>query len=175
MPEANRSLGDLRDLAWPLYVAGFLMLALPLGDLASNVWPPRMGQVEWRFGTLGLMAGFLLTPVLGVFMIAASAALLEHRVVQRVLAILNITAAVLMIGLTVIFALDWLQFRATIPPEGQGTMDLGSAKALAKDAVVALVLLWLGIVGWRISRRHGPAHGRHSAPPLIRDSGHSPA
>jgi len=152
------------------------MVALPLADLASNVWPPRLGQVEWRFGTLGLMAGFLLTPVLGVFMIAASAALLDHRVVQRILAILNIVAAITMIGLMVIFALDWLQFRATIPPDGQGTMDVGSGKALVKDALVALVLLWAGIVGWRISRQHGSARGRHrSSPPLIRESGSPPA
>jgi len=155
-------------LAWPIYGIGAIMIVSPLVDLAANVWPPRLGQLAWRFGTAGLVSGFLLTPVFGIVMLGLSAALLDHRIAQRILAVLNVCVAIGLIALVVIFGLDWLQFRATVPPEGRPTMDLGSLKAMGTDAVVALMLLWLGFVGWRVSRKHPGDRGRRPAP-LIRE------
>lgn len=172
MRDLERALRNTQALAWPLYGAGLLMIVLPAADLVANVWPANVGQLEWRFGTVGLLAGYLLTPVFGVLMIAFGAALLGHRMLQRLLAIANVLAAVLFAGVIVIFALDWLQLRATLPAEARATMDLGSGKALFREAVVAALLLWLGIVGWRISRRsHGDARAARPSPPLVRKPG----
>jgi hypothetical protein len=164
----ERPLSDLRTLAWPIYVAGALTLVLPLADLLASVWPIRVGQLEWRFGTIGLLSGFTLSPVLGLIMGMTAAAVLEHRVVQRVFATVAMLGAVLLIGLTVIFAFDWLQYRAAAPEEAKSPMDTGSIKAIVKHVLVAGCLIWLGIAGWRAGRSHH--RGRHTQPPLIRDA-----
>jgi len=99
----------------------------------------------------------------------AAAAILEHRVVLRVLAVLNVVGTVLLIAIIVIFTLDWLQYRAAAPDEARPTMDAGSIKALIKHALVAASLLWLGIAGWRASRAEHRSH--RSKAPLIREPG----
>lgn len=169
MRDHERSLSNLRLIAWPVYLAGLLTALLPLIDLLASVWPPRLGQVEWRFGTLGLLSGFTLSPLLGLVMCMAAAAVLEHRIVQRVLAVLAFVAAVMMVAFVVIFSLDWLQFRAAAPAEARPGMDVGSVKAVFKHALVAASLLWLGVAGWRAGRREHRA--RHATPPLIREAG----
>ena len=167
MRDDERSLSTLRTLAWPVYVAGGLTLVLPLVDLLASVWPMRVGQLEWRFGTIGLLSGFTLSPVLGLVMCMAAAAVLEHRMVQRVFAAVGMLGAVLLIGFTVIFAFDWLQYRAAAPQEAKSPMDTGSIKAIIKHLLVAGTLIWLGIAGWRAGRP--PHRARHAQPPLIRD------
>lgn len=169
MSDHEHALANLRTIAWPVYVAGGLTLLLPLVDLLASVWPPRVGQVEWRFGTLGLLSGFTLTPLLGLIMCMAAAALLEHRVVQRILAVLSILCAVLLFAVIVIFAFDWLQFRASAPADARAGMDVGSVKAIVKHAVVGVAFLWLGFAGWRAGRRHGGSRARRPAAPLIRE------
>jgi hypothetical protein len=163
----DRSVSDFRTLAWPVYLAGALMIGLPLADLLANIWPVRLAQLEWRFGTVGLLSGFTLSPVLGLIMCVAAAAVLEHRVVQRVFATIGMLGAVLLIGLTVIFAFDWLQYRAAAPAEARPGMDTGSIKAIIKHALVAGGVIWLAIASWRVGR---PEHRvRHAQPPLVRD------
>lgn len=169
MRDHERSHSDLRAIAWPVYLAGLLTAMLPMVDLLASVWPPRLGQVEWRFGTLGLLSGFTLSPLLGLIMCMAAAAVLEHRIAQRVLAVLAFIGAVGMAAIIVIFSLDWLQFRAQAPAEARPGMDVGSVKAVIKHALVAASLVWLGIAGWRAGRREHRA--RHSTPPLIRETG----
>jgi chromate transport protein ChrA len=154
-------------IAWPAYLAGFLMFLFPLVDLMASVWPVRLGQLQWRFGTLGLLSGFTLSPVLGLIMCMVAAAILEHRVVQRVLGVVNVLGAVLLVAIIVIFSLDWLQYRAAAPDDARPTMDAGSIKAIIKHAVVAITLLWLGIAGWRAGKSEHRA--RRAKPPLIRE------
>jgi hypothetical protein len=169
MRDHEHSHTALRAIAWPVYFAGLLTALLPMIDLFASVWPPRLGQVEWRFGTLGLLSGFTLSPLLGLIMCMAAAAVLEHRIVQRVLAVVAFAAAVKMVAFSVIFSLDWLQFRAAAPAEARPGMDVGSLKAIAKHALMAVAFLWLGIAGWRAGR---PEHrARRSTPPLVRDAG----
>ena len=65
MTDLDTVVANLRKLAWPLYAVAVLMIVLPLGDLGASVWPPHPMQLQWRFGTFGLVSGFLLTPLFG--------------------------------------------------------------------------------------------------------------
>jgi hypothetical protein len=174
MSDHDRAHADLRTIAWPVYFAGALTLVLPLVDLLASVWPPRLGQVEWRFGTLGLLSGFTLSPLLGLIMCMAAAAVLEHRIVQRALAAVSMLGAVLLLAIVVIFALDWLQFRAAAPEDARRGMDIGSTKAILKHAIVAAAFLWLGFAGWRAGRGQGGRRERRQPTPLIREPDRPP-
>jgi hypothetical protein len=167
MPDRRRSV--LQHLAWPNYFVALILIVLPFVDLLTNVWPVRVSALEWRYGTLGLLSAFTLTPLLGIVLAVASAAVLDHRVVQRILGIMNLLGAVALVVVVVLFALDWLQMRPSIEPDPRRSMDVGAVKALAKHALVAVALGWLGIAGLRATRRERGDRGGRAPAPLIRE------
>jgi hypothetical protein len=170
----DREAEALRAYAWPAYLIALLLIVFPLVDVAANVWPPRLGDLQWRFGTVGLLAGFILTPLLGMLVAVAAAAIRGDRVFQRFVALLNLALALVLSVMFVVFALDWLQVRTTIPPSGHGTIDVGSVKALVRYAGVALALAWLGVMGWRVSRQSGGRSRRAKAPLIRQADGEAP-
>jgi purine-cytosine permease-like protein len=165
---SDRPRSVLQYFAWPSYFVALLLVVLPLADLVTNVLPVRVSAMEWRYGTLGLLSGFTLTPLLGIALAVVLAGLLDHRLLQRIIGFLNLLGAVLLVILIVLFALDWLQLRASVEPDPQHAMDIGALKALVKHLLVAIALGWLGIAGLRATRG-GAASRRRTAAPLIRE------
>jgi hypothetical protein len=120
------------------------MVALSLLDLVTNVWPLQAGLLEWRYGAWGLLSGYLLTPLLGMIMLAAAAALMGHARALAALFWVNLlVAAVLLVG-SVFFVLDVVQLRGAVPVGEQSRYDTGASKALLKHVLVAAALFWLG-------------------------------
>lgn len=165
----------LKALAWPTYFVAILLIVTPALDFAANVLPIRPSDVNWRYGSVGLLAGFLLTPLFGIMFALGAAAVLEHRLVLRVLSSLNVVVAVLLIFLIVFFALDALQVRAAIPgdapTETRSMFGIGAAKATIKYFTMAVCLGWLGIAGLRVTRRRKgerPLKPKRGAVPLVR-------
>jgi hypothetical protein len=167
---SDRAVAELKAFAWPAYCVAVLLVVTPLVDLVANVWPPRLSAVEWRFGTFGLLSGFLLTPLLGMVLATAAAALLEHRGAQRVFALLDLTGAALLMIVVVMLSLDWLQMRASIDPATRPAIDIGSVKSIGKHFGVTIALAWLGGVGWRASRPSAQARS-HQPAPMFRSEG----
>jgi hypothetical protein len=73
--------------------------------------------------------------------------------------------AVLLIAATLFFALDVLQLRAGIDPEGRSMFDVGAAKATIKHLMLAPALGWLGWVGIRVSKKS--SRGKRDSVPLM--------
>jgi chromate transport protein ChrA len=152
----DRSTTDvLRRLAWPTYFVAFLLVVITLMDLVSNIWPLRFGDHQWRYGTLGLLAGFLLTPLLGVVFAMVAAAILEHRVTLRVISILISVTAVLLLLAIPLFGLDAIQLRGTVNPEAKTLFDVGVIKAVIRHLTIAIALGWLGWAGFRATKGSG--------------------
>jgi len=166
---ADRPRSVLQFFAWPNYFVALLLIVLPFVDLVTNVWPVRLSALEWRYGTLGLLSGFTVTPLLGIVLAIASAALLDHRLLQRIIGFLNLLGAVALLVVVVLFALDWLQLRASVEPDPRRGMDIGAVKALAKHLLVAAALGWLGIAGVRATRGEAGSRGRRAPTPLMRE------
>ena len=134
----------IERLRLPLYAFAFLLVAHPLGDFVANVWPLRFGSVEWRYGVMGLLSGFLLTPMFGLALTLLVASIVGDRRVTVTVGWTSIAAGALLVVMTIFFALEILQFRSSVPAEGRGQFDIGSWKAVAKHLVTAPVLIWMG-------------------------------
>jgi hypothetical protein len=139
-------------LAAPLYFIALLLIVTPLIDLALNIAPFRFGEIRWRYGTAGLLSGFLLTPLLGAVVATAAAMMLGQARMVRVIALVNLAAAVLLLGVAGLFVLDALQLRGFTPPDELGIFDISVLKAGAKHLSTAIALLWLGAAGLRTVR-----------------------
>ena len=56
-----------------VYLFLISLVLWPLIDLLTNVWPPQLGTLQWRYGFMGLMAAFLNTPILALILAMAFA------------------------------------------------------------------------------------------------------
>ena len=163
----------MKALAWPGYFVAFTLIVSPAIDYLFTVWPVRAGDVQWRYGSLGILSGFLHTPLLGVVFLLGFAAVLGHRIVIRVVSIACVVLVPLVLIVEAVFALDMLQVRVAVPEEARSVYDTGAAKAAIKYMLMALALAWLGIAGIRATRLSGPQRrGKGGTPdmPLVRPS-----
>lgn len=142
------------------YGIAAILVLLPMLDLAANVWPWNPGNTGWRYGSYGIMAGFLLSPLTGLALGLATSSVFRHRRVRKVLAAVAGLAGLVVVTASVLYVLDALQIRASVPTEARQQFGIGTVKALAKNLIAALTLIWFAWIGWR---RRGAAVNRRSA------------
>jgi hypothetical protein len=165
----ERNPGALDTLARPLYFLAFLLVATPLMDILGNTWPLRFGEVTWRYGAVGMFSGFLLTPLLGVWLCSWLALTLGHRTTQRLLMIGCVIVALLLVISGLGFLLDVVQLRRSVPtspPQAMWTFQVGAAKALLKYFSAAIAFAWFGVAARR-ALRTSVGGGRSATPPLV--------
>jgi hypothetical protein len=135
-----------------VYLIAALLAAVPVFDLISTAWPLQPGNLSWRYGFLGLLANFLLTPMLGAVLAAATAALLRHALTLRLLSITFIVLALLLGAGLGLFAMDVVQLRAQLAQEALPNYQRTAIIAACKYLTGMLALLWLGVGGLRTAR-----------------------
>ncbi len=128
-----------------LYAVAALLVLISALDFAAAIWPFVPGDAGWRYGAIGLLSGFLVTPLVGVTLAALVAVEQRHTGVLRVLGFLALaTGAVLLVGI-VAFALDAIQVRRdAATPELRRLTELSAAKAALKLLSGTVATIWLG-------------------------------
>jgi hypothetical protein len=143
------------------YMAGFVLVITPVIDFATSILPLRPFELQWRFATMGLLPGFLLTVLLGLVLVSLTAAVAGHRGAQRALAFINLLATLVLLAVAGLFVLDTLELRVQVPEGDRFAYDMSSYRALGKYLLMLLALLMLTIGGFRASRK--PRFRRGSA------------
>lgn len=144
--------------------AGYLVLSLaalfPLLDLFSGLMPPSFGNATWRFGAVGLFSNFAMGLSLELFLMAVIAAVSNQRRVLLVLGVLSALLAVVLLGSSVLFALDALQTRARVNPTLLRRFDFAAGGAVAKLLLYAVMNLVLARGEFLAARRRSRPTGR---------------
>lgn len=164
-----------------VYLFGLVLVVSPLVDLATTVLPARPGDFTWRYGALGLAAGYLQTPLLGLVLLLAVAYWQERPWVLRVAGAAACVASLALGLVMVVFALDVLQMRGMRAEEVRSAVLAGGILQELKYFLAALVLAPLGIGSWTTASRMRPGSSRAKgdsatlAAPRIVASGRSTA
>jgi hypothetical protein len=155
-----------RFLAWPAYSMAAILIAYPAAEAFLSLMPWQLGITAWRFGAAGLLSRALMTPMLGLLMLAGLAVLFEHRRLLRVLSVASLVFGVVLILVLGTFLLDALQMRGQIRPDLKRAFDVASLQAAAKFGISAVWLGLLALGGIRAARRGRPERRseRRSAP-----------
>ena len=150
-----------RSIVWAIYAVALILLVSPLVDLVGAVWPPRLGEVSWRFGAFGLATSALVSPILGLAMLKIGGVLLEHRRFVRAVAAVDLILLLLLLVGLAFFALDFLQLRATLAAPSLAQYDMAGFKAGVNGVLELIVLAWMGVAGLRASSsgKGSAAHG----------------
>jgi hypothetical protein len=160
--------GALEAIAAPLYAFAALLVAIPALDFVQSVGMPQLGNLQWRFATVGLLSSVLLTPLLGVVIAMSVASLRGHVVAMRLLALASAIAAGALVVLVAGFLLDVFQLRSGVPEAGRAGFRTASMKAVTKHLAVALILGFLAARAWRVSAWRAPAPERAPVPIVSR-------
>ncbi len=155
-----------------LYLFALVLFASPLIDLVSTVWPLRASDLGWRYGFLGLAAGYLHTPILALVLAMGVAFWQGHAGTLRSLAILSTVAAIAFVPVMAMWTLDVVQMRGLRVEETQTGILVGGVIQEFKYLGACLVLACLGVGGVRTSkhlRASGPS--RDDAPGILRRAG----
>lgn len=163
--------------AWRgLYLFAFLLVFWPLADLVTNTMPFQVGNVRWRYGFAGLMAGFLHTPILGLVLATLVAFWQRSRATLRTLAVVQLVGAAILVLVMVTFALDVVQVRTTRPPDSLPSFLAGAGISEAKHFTAFLALLLLGIGSWRTAAGMQPSRaGAEGSPGIVAPSARAQA
>jgi hypothetical protein len=143
--------------AWSaLATIGAAFFVLGLIDIGLGWYPAALGNLEWEFGTISGSLNALAIPMLGLYLMLASAIARSDRGMARVVSLLMGLLLVGLVGLGVIYL--------TVVPvaiksvAGNALVSLGIKKGVAKAVTLGIAycaLLATGIVkGWRVA---GPA------------------
>ncbi len=161
---------SLRRLSVAAYAVAVLFILSPLVDVLTNIYPTDLGSMQWRFGAIGILSNYLISGVFGLLLATLVAALLGHRTLLRISAIVDLATAAVLLGITLLFALDVLQLRSTVRPEAGEMFRIGALKASLKILMTAVALLLLGIRALKASREaEGHRGGKKDAPLLVRE------
>ena len=151
-----------------LYLFGFALILTAAIDLMTTVWPMRPAELAWRYGFLGLAAGYMQTPTLGLLLIMGAAALNDSSMVLRLMALVCLATAVILIGVMGIFGLDVIQMRGLRAEEMRASVLAGGIFQEVKYFVSMLVFAALGYGGLRTARTlSAHAAGRPHAPGIV--------
>lgn len=134
------------------YFFMFLLFFWPMVDLLTSAWPLQLGNLQWRYGFMGLAAAFLHTPILALLLAMILAFVLGHQRTLAALGLLSFLGVLILLVVLVLFPLDVLQLRSVTERERLASFQMGAAIAELKHLTAFLTLLLLGLGGWRTSR-----------------------
>jgi hypothetical protein len=139
----------LEPLAKPFYAVALLLTLIPILDFWATVAPTQWNEVRWRFGALGIFSGFLLTPLFGAVVTMSMAAMMEHRRMQFVWAIINAVIGTIVIAAAALFTLDAVQIRGQLAGDSARAFDLVAMRTTGKLVLGAAMYFWLCRAGFK--------------------------
>ena len=102
-----------RPLMMALYAVALVLILPSLMEFLLVSFPYRFGNVQWRFGAIGLLFNSVLaSPIIGITVAAFAAVQLGHRNMARVTAVIALLVAVTLVVAVPFFLLDFFQLRA---------------------------------------------------------------
>jgi hypothetical protein len=129
-----------------------MLVLVPLVSVIS-AWPPRPGQVEWRFEQFGSLVNALPPMTLGLAILMYVAGELEHPRVLRSLGVLALLAFSILVLLLGNFGLDAAQLSSRVEPGEKVRYAATVLRLLVQTVFVLGAVGLLGIAALRASRQ----------------------
>lgn len=162
-----------RSYASPWTLAGLygfaaILVVSPFADLLTTVWPLQPGELTWRYGFLGLAAGYLHTPMLGLTLALGTAYWSRNATVLRGLGYAMPAVAAVLVVVMGVFLLDVLQMKDLRAEDARTGVLVGAFLQEAKYATAGIVLIILGVGATKTAKTYvREGAGRHAGAPGI--------
>lgn len=142
----------VRRLVPALYAIALYHVISPIYDVATTVWPFKLGDERWRYSLAGFASNYAVSAIFGIALAALVAAAANHRTLLRVAGIIAALGTVLMLVMALGLGLDALQLLRQVDREVVAQFRIGVTKAAIKLVLEGVVLLLLAIGCFRGAR-----------------------
>jgi hypothetical protein len=166
MTQVQEAARSHRAILAVLFGAGLLILLDQGADLLATllVRPVELGSASWRFGVFGLLASRVSALIVADVMLFVAAVALGWRGVLRWLGVIHLGLSAVFAGGLVLFFLDALQVRGTMPAQSAAAISGAAARAGIVALATCVALAWAGIAA---RRGGGNRTGRRERAPLV--------
>ncbi len=162
-PQSGRSLTLTTALLALIVVMGLS----PLIELVAVRWPPRFGEVPWRFQTLQLFLANGPQFVILIGVLALFGAMIGHRTAIRSASIALAVLAIITFVLLPAYTLDYFQVARIIRQDAKGAFKAEALKTLIVGSLLVVGSAWAALKGWRASEPPDAAARRAKGEGLV--------
>ena len=89
-----------------LFVVALLMIAVPLVQSLTQIWPLQLSNIQWRFGAANALSSILLLPFLGLSLLLVMARGLERTALARAVGAASALFTLGLLPCIAVFVLD---------------------------------------------------------------------
>lgn len=141
--------------AWRLMVWIGLGLGLvAYADLSLLLYPFRVGNAEWEFGTFSRLFDSMPLATMATMLFFAGSVARGRKWATRAVGLWSVIVGLLMVVALVLYALNIpLALRAVTNPLAASGLKKAIVKSLIQGPVYATLFFGMGFFGWRIAGR----------------------
>lgn len=97
-----------------LFVVALLMIAVPLVQSLTQIWPLQLSNVQWRYGAANALSSILLLPFLGLSLLLVMARGLKRTGLARAVGAASALFTLGLLSCIAVFVLDALQLKTIV-------------------------------------------------------------
>jgi hypothetical protein len=166
--QSDRSSSILEWLGGPAYALACFLVVTPLISIAVNNWPLGLSSVRWRYDFETSLSAFVVAIAMGLLVASVIAVGMEHRLILRLLAVLNMVIAVVYVLTCADYMLDGLQLRFNVDHDRITAFELTVMRGMIVFVLGAAISAWFSIASYRAAKRIEAVRPRdNGAHPLV--------
>ncbi|HEX3926698.1 MAG TPA: hypothetical protein VHW65_01770 [Gemmatimonadales bacterium] len=137
----------------PAYGLAFFLVLTPLISIGANNWPVNLSSVRWRYDFETSLSAFVVAIAMGFLVASVVAVGMEHRLMLRLLAVLNILVGIAYVLTCADYMLDGLQLRFNVDHDRLNAFELTVMRGMIIFVLGAVLAAWFGIASYRAAKR----------------------
>lgn len=151
----NLSTTQLRLLGSVMYFAAAALIINYFAQFTIQVWPFKFSELNWRVGAAGLLMDALLATVVPQAILFFSAFMNNDRRTLQVLRWAMLVLGLATIGLMLLFLLDSVQIRASLPQNVKANFMKVALRAGLVAALLSILFVWFGTTMGKVLKSQG--------------------
>ena len=151
----NLSTIQLRQLGSVMYFAAAALILNFFAQFTIQVWPFKFGELNWRVGAVGLVMDALIATVVPQAIMYTAAVMNNDRKTLQMLRWITFFLGLATIGMLLMFALDSVQIRATLPQNVKGNFMKVALRAGFVGVLMSILFTWFGLAMGKVLKSQG--------------------
>jgi len=142
-----------------LFVVALLMIAVPLVQSLTQIWPLQLSNIQWRFGAANALSSILLLPFLGLSLLLVMARGLERTGLARTVGAASALFTLGLLPCIAVFVLDAQELKTIVSTQMAAQFTNTTIRVGLVSTLFLVAYALLTILGFSAMPGSGSAKG----------------